>query len=208
MKLWHHQFLNIIFLKFSPSRERYFYGLITYYLRTWEKLINIKVNQSTFQSKSEYIADNSTFVACCIFFLCSLTVFHRGRQQKSGGRKWKSSWADKQHCFPRVRWWKSSRQNHFFIFHSDFNVEISPKNATNHPVALSIFPASVHQSYANLLVFVNFNLFLHINDQFALWHSGILDYFLAYKCLFGALYMYVYLWPKPLLYIGMHDVNI
>ena len=33
---------------------------------------------------------------------------------------------------------------------------------------LSIFQASVHQFYANLLVFVNINPFLFINDQFAL----------------------------------------
>ena len=33
---------------------------------------------------------------------------------------------------------------------------------------LSIFPASVHQFYANVLVFVNINQFLYINDQFAL----------------------------------------
>ena len=33
---------------------------------------------------------------------------------------------------------------------------------------LSIFPASVHQLYANILVFVNINPFLYINDQFAL----------------------------------------
>jgi hypothetical protein len=33
---------------------------------------------------------------------------------------------------------------------------------------LSIFPASVHQFYANILVFVNINPFLYINDQFAL----------------------------------------
>ena len=39
-------------------------------------------------------------VAFCSFFLCSLTVFHRGRQQKKGGRQQKSSRADKQHCFP------------------------------------------------------------------------------------------------------------
>ena len=32
------------------------------------------------------------FVAFCSFFPCSLTVFHRGTQ-------WKSSRADKQHCF-------------------------------------------------------------------------------------------------------------
>ena len=33
---------------------------------------------------------------------------------------------------------------------------------------LSIFPASVHQFYANILVFVNINPFFYINDQFAL----------------------------------------
>ena len=33
---------------------------------------------------------------------------------------------------------------------------------------LSIFPASVHQFYVNILVFVNINPFLYINDQFAL----------------------------------------
>ena len=33
---------------------------------------------------------------------------------------------------------------------------------------LSIFPASLHQSYANILVFININPFLYINDQFAL----------------------------------------
>ena len=36
----------------------------------------------------------------CSFFPCSLTFFHRGRKQKSGGRQQKSSRADKQHCFP------------------------------------------------------------------------------------------------------------
>ena len=40
------------------------------------------------------------FVAFCSFFPCSLTVFHRGKQWKSGSRQWKSSRADKQHCFP------------------------------------------------------------------------------------------------------------
>ena len=40
------------------------------------------------------------FVAFCSFFPCSLTVVHRGRKQKSGGRQWKSSRADKQPCFP------------------------------------------------------------------------------------------------------------
>ena len=40
------------------------------------------------------------FVAFCSFFTCSLTVFHRGRQQKSGGRQWKSSRAGQQNIFP------------------------------------------------------------------------------------------------------------
>jgi hypothetical protein len=33
---------------------------------------------------------------------------------------------------------------------------------------LSIFPASVHQFYANIFLFININPFLYINDQFAL----------------------------------------
>ena len=40
------------------------------------------------------------FVAFCSFFPCSLTFFHRGKKQKSGGRQQRSSRADKQHCFP------------------------------------------------------------------------------------------------------------
>ena len=35
---------------------------------------------------------------------------------------------------------------------------------------LSIFPASVHQFYVNIFVFLNINPFLHSNDQFALNH--------------------------------------
>ena len=46
--------------------------------------------------------------------LTNSTVFHRGRQQKSS---------------------RAGQQNNFFIFQPDFNVEISPKNATKHPVA-------------------------------------------------------------------------
>ena len=38
----------------------------------------------------------------------------------------------------------------------------------------SIFPASMHQFYANILVFVNINPFLYINDQFALSHMDTL----------------------------------
>ena len=43
----------------------------------------IKLFQRSFVSKD--------FVAFCSFFPCSLTVVHRGRQRKSGGRQWKSS---------------------------------------------------------------------------------------------------------------------
>ena len=46
--------------------------------------------------------------------LTNSTVFHRGRQQKSS---------------------RAGQQNMFFIFEPDFNEEISPKNATKHPVA-------------------------------------------------------------------------
>ena len=46
--------------------------------------------------------------------LTNSTVFHRGRQRKSS---------------------RAGQQNSFFIFQSDFNIEISPKNATKHPVA-------------------------------------------------------------------------
>ena len=61
------------------------------------------------------------FVAFCSFFPSSLTVFHRGRQLKSGSRQQKS--------------FRAGQQNIFFIFEPDFNEEISPKNATKHPVA-------------------------------------------------------------------------
>ena len=46
--------------------------------------------------------------------LTNSTVFHKGRQ-------WKSS--------------RARQQNNFFTFQPDFNIEISPKNATKHPVA-------------------------------------------------------------------------
>ena len=46
--------------------------------------------------------------------LTNSTVFRRGRQQKSS---------------------RAGQQNIFFIFQPDFNEEISPKNATKHPVA-------------------------------------------------------------------------
>jgi hypothetical protein len=43
---------------------------------------------------------------------------------------------------------------------------------------LSILPASVHQFYANIFVFVNINPFLYINDQFALKNVDIFSYFI------------------------------
>ena len=84
----------MIFLKFSPSRERYFYGLITYYLRTWEKLINIKVNQSTLLITVHLLHVVSFFYVASLFStgvdnkkvgvenekaleLTNATVFHR-----------------------------------------------------------------------------------------------------------------------------------
>ena len=78
------------------------------------------------------------FAAFCIVFSCSLTVFHKGRQQKSGGNNKKALELTNSTVFHRGRQQKSSRagqQNNFFIFQPDFNVEISPKNATKHPVA-------------------------------------------------------------------------
>ena len=65
-------------------------------LKLWNKTKNV----NNFM-RSEKTASKFLFVAFCSFFLCSLTVFHRGGQQKSGGRQWKSSRADKQHCFPK-----------------------------------------------------------------------------------------------------------
>ena len=50
-----------------------------------------------------------------------------------------------------------------------FWIHFHEKNVVNiATMQLSIFPASVHQFYANILVFVNINPFLYINDQFAL----------------------------------------
>ena len=47
---------------------------------------------------------------------------------------------------------------------------------------LSILPASVHQFYANIFVFININPFLYMNDQFALklishWDLSHIDQF-------------------------------
>ena len=72
------------------------------------------------------------------FFPCNLTVFHRGRQRKSGDGNEKALELTNRTVFHRGRQQKSSRagqQNIFFIFQPDFNLEISPKNATKHLVA-------------------------------------------------------------------------
>ena len=48
---------------------------------------------------------------------------------------------------------------------------------------LSIFPPSVHQFYANVLVFVNINHFLYINDQFALLQCSVPEGDLHCQCI-------------------------
>ena len=51
------------------------------------------------------------------------SLFYKGvdtRQQKSGDRQWKSS--------------RAGQQNIIFILQPDFNVKLSPKNATKQPV--------------------------------------------------------------------------
>ena len=54
--------------------------------------------------------------------LTNSTVFHRGRKYSSPwGRQRKSS--------------RAGKQNNFFIFQPAISKEISPKNATKHPVA-------------------------------------------------------------------------
>ena len=58
------------------------------------------------------------FVALCSFFPCSLTFFHWGRQRERG--------IDNE---------KALELTDNTVFYRDFNLEISPKNATKHPVA-------------------------------------------------------------------------
>ena len=43
-----------------------------------------------------------------------------------------------------------------------------PKENLHCHCILTIFPARVHQFYANIFVFLNINPFLYINDQFGL----------------------------------------
>ena len=95
-------------------------------------------HQSSYLKGTEYASIEIPFVAFCSFFPCSLTVFHRGRQQKVGVDNEKPLEPKNSTVFHRDRQWKSSRagqQNTFFIFQPDFNIETSPKNATKHPVA-------------------------------------------------------------------------
>ena len=67
--------------------------------------------------------------------LTNSTVFHRGRQQKSS---------------------RAGQQNIFLIFEPDFNEEISPKNATKHPVAYwhdHAKHSGLNESVLNILVY-------------------------------------------------------
>ena len=45
------------------------------------------VVQLALKTPYHYLKVDIDFVAFCSFFPCSLTVFHRGRQQKSGNRQ-------------------------------------------------------------------------------------------------------------------------
>ena len=78
------------------------------------------------------------FVAFCSFFPCSLTDFIQVDNRKVGVDNKKALELTNSTVFHRGRQRKSSRagkQNNFFIFQPAINKEISPKNATKHPVA-------------------------------------------------------------------------
>ena len=91
---------------------KYLFGIIVNLLYLYQPFMYqlewINMNLSFFstfhQATKKFNATGKSkellFVAFCSFFPCSLTFVHRGRQQKSGGRQWKSSRADKQHYFP------------------------------------------------------------------------------------------------------------
>ena len=57
--------------------------------------------------------------------------------------------------------------------------------------AKSIFPASVHQFYANILVFVNINPFLYLNHQFALFDTSSFSPSLRISDLIGHVYQLI-----------------
>ena len=67
------------------------------------------------------------FVAFCSYFPGSLTVVHKGRQQKSGVRQQKSGGRQQKSS-------RAGQQNYFFKFQPYFNLEIHiTQNArTNH----------------------------------------------------------------------------
>ena len=74
--------------------------------------------------KGEYV--------CCILQLFSMQphCFPQAQTTKMWGQTMK------QHCFPQGQTLKklqSWTSEYFFLFQPDFNVEISPKNATKHP---------------------------------------------------------------------------
>ena len=71
------------------------------------------------------------FVAFCSFFPCSLTVFH----MCTGVDNEKALKLTNSAVFHKGKRTRAGQQNNLFIFQPDFNVQISPKNATKHPVA-------------------------------------------------------------------------
>ena len=96
-------FINLYVLYDSPSysyfkiriRNGHFFALIFYqeYCKHWPKgfgeickLWRLS-KPTTNKLKLRFVTQITHFVAFCSFFPCSLTVFHRGRQQKSGGRQ-------------------------------------------------------------------------------------------------------------------------
>ena len=75
----------------------------------WLGFFHVAALFSTGEEKKKVGVDNEKALE-----LTDSTVFHRGRQ-------WKSS--------------RAGQQNTFFRFQPYFNIEISRKNATKHPVA-------------------------------------------------------------------------
>ena len=51
----------------------------------FEKMMDIMKKKKNYVPPK--VSNGILFVTFCSFFPCSLTVFHRGRQQKSGGRQ-------------------------------------------------------------------------------------------------------------------------
>ena len=102
LKLVLHYYAHI----FSTKPQRHVFSYYTYCLLlilAWkfynhkksqcQNLHSMTLHSSQKKKNIYFLLITPIFVAFCSFFPCSLTVFHRGRQQKS-------SRADKQHCFP------------------------------------------------------------------------------------------------------------